>query len=80
MNTPPGYITREHADRLRAAHVVGVKDVLRRLVDRMTPLVAAESDIDLVRKIIAGEIATAQAELASLTALQLERIHAGVEH
>lgn len=80
MIAPPGYLTREHAERLLAAGDTACAEVLARLQARLAELLPLAVNPAAAQAICARETATALAELAALDALIHERIGAGTEH
>jgi hypothetical protein len=69
MNIPPGYITREKADRIEANLRAGLLAILNRLRERLgalAPQIAASRDAKEIEAMIRRETEQAAAEIDAL--------------
>ena len=77
---PPGYVTRERADRLKAALLQGMREITDRLADRAVPLISGETDPAKIEAILECEVQKTLVEIDTFQAQHMERLNAGEEH
>ena len=80
MIAPPGFLTREHANRLLAAGETALAAIIERFHVRIAEVMATEPDTAKARALCEQAAASALAEIAQIDALTRERIGAGTEH